>query len=82
MKQVSFLSHIILKEGMFVDSCKNQDMLSWNIPASVIDIHSLLKVVGYYRKFIKGISMITKPMTELLKEDKKFKWTPTWETRF
>jgi hypothetical protein len=82
MKQVSFLSHVILKERMLVDSCKNQDMLSWNIPASVIDIRSLHKVVGYYRKFIEGISKITKPMTVLLEEDKKFKWTPTCETRF
>jgi hypothetical protein len=82
MKQVSFLSHVILKEGMFVHSCKNQDMLSWNILASVVDIRSLLKVVGYYMKFIEGISKITKPMTELLEEDKKFKWTPTYETRF
>jgi hypothetical protein len=78
MKEESFLSHVILKEGMSVDSCKNRGMLSGNAPVSAIDICSLLRVVGYYRKFIEGILKITK----LLEEDKKFKWTPTCETRF
>jgi hypothetical protein len=82
VNQVLLLSHVILEEGIIVDSCKNQDMLSWNVSSSVIDIRSLLNVVGYCRKFIEGISKITKPMTEFLKEDKKFKWTPAYETRF
>jgi hypothetical protein len=49
-------------------------MLSWNVPASVIDIHSLLRVVGYYQKIVKGFSKTTKSITKLLKKDKKFKW--------
>jgi hypothetical protein len=48
MKEVTFLSHIISKEGMFVDPSKIRDALSWNTPTSVIDIHSLLGLVGYY----------------------------------
>jgi hypothetical protein len=51
----------------------------WNILASVVDIHSLLRVVGYYKKFIKGISKISKPITKLLGKDKKFKWMPACE---
>jgi hypothetical protein len=75
MKHVTFLSHVISKEGMSVDSSKNRDMLSWNAPASVIDIHSVLELVGYYHRFIEGFSNTTKSMTELLEKDKKFKWT-------
>jgi hypothetical protein len=41
-------------------------------PASVIDICSSLGLVGYYRKFIEGFLKIAKPMTELLRKDKKF----------
>jgi hypothetical protein len=48
IKQVSFLCHIILEEGMSVDSSKIRDMLSQNAPASVTDIYSLLGLVGYY----------------------------------
>jgi hypothetical protein len=31
---------------------------------------------------IEGFSKISKPMTELLKKDKKFEWTPACESRF
>jgi hypothetical protein len=72
MKEESFLSHVILKEGMSVDSCKNRGMLSGNAPVSAIDICSLLRVVGYYRKFIEGILKITK----LLEEDKNSSGRP------
>jgi hypothetical protein len=53
MKQVAFLSHIILEEGMFMDSSKIQDMLSWNVLASVTNIRSPLGLVGSYRRFIE-----------------------------
>jgi hypothetical protein len=39
-------------------------------------------IVGYYRRFIEGFSKITNPMTELLRKDKKFKWTPAYEASF
>jgi hypothetical protein len=65
-----------------VDPSKIQDVLSWNVPMSVSDIQSFLGLADYYRRFIKGFSKITKPMTELLKKDKKFKWTPACEASF
>jgi hypothetical protein len=37
---------------------------------------------GYYRRFINGFSKITKPITELLGKDKKFKWTLAYEASF
>jgi hypothetical protein len=67
---------------MFVGSSKIQDVLCWNAPVSVTDIHNLLELVGYYWRFIEGFSKITKPITELLGKDKKFKWTPTHEASF
>jgi hypothetical protein len=82
LKQVAFLGHFISKGGISVDPSKIQDVLSWNVPMSVGDIRSFLGLVGYYRRFIEGFSKISKPMTELLKKDKKFKWTPACEVSF
>jgi hypothetical protein len=65
-----------------VDPSKIQDVLSWNAPMSVGVIQSFLGLAGYYWRFIEGFSKITKPMTELLKKDKNFKWTPTCEASF
>jgi hypothetical protein len=82
LKQVIFLGHIISKGGISVDPSKIQDVLSWNAPTSVGDIRRFLGLAGYYRRFIEWFSKISKPMTELLKKDKKFKWTPTCEASF
>jgi hypothetical protein len=82
LKQLAFLGHIISKGGIYVDPSKVQDVLGWNSPTSVGDIQSFLRLVGYYRRFIEGFSKISKSMTELLKKDKKFKWTLACEASF
>jgi hypothetical protein len=82
LKQVSFLGHVISKGGISVDPSKVQDVLSWKAPTSVSDIQSFLGLAGYYRRFIKGVSKISKPMTELLKKDKQFEWMPACEASF
>jgi hypothetical protein len=63
LKEVSFLSHIIYERGISVDPTKVKDVLSWNTPQNVLDIRSILGLVKYYRRFIEGFSMISKPMT-------------------
>jgi hypothetical protein len=82
MKQVAFLGHVILKGGISVDPSKDQDELSWNAPTSISDIQSFFGLAGYYRRFIRGFSKISKPMTELLKKDKKFEWNPACKASF
>jgi hypothetical protein len=65
-----------------MDPSEIQDVLSWDTLACVTDIHSFLGLVGYYWRCIEGLSKITKPMTELLGKDKKFKWTLACEASF
>ena len=72
MKQVAFLGHVISRGGISMDPSKVQDVLSWKAPMSVGDFQSFLRLAGYYQRFIKGFSKISKPMTELLENDKKF----------
>jgi hypothetical protein len=82
LKQVAFFGHVISEGGISIDPSKIHDVLSWNTPMNVGDIHSFLGSTGYYQRFIEGFSKITKPMTELLEKDKKFKWTSTCEASF
>jgi hypothetical protein len=76
---VSFLSYIILEEGMFVGSSRTRNVLSLDSPASVTNSRSFLGLVRYYQKIIEGFSKTTKPITELLEKDKKFNWMPARE---
>jgi hypothetical protein len=41
-----------------------------------------LGLARYYWRFIENFSKIAKPMTELLKKEKKFKWTDECENSF
>jgi hypothetical protein len=76
------LDHIVSKGGISVNPSKVQDVLNWNAPTSVSDIQSFLELDEYYRRFIEGFSKISNHMTELLKKDKKFKWTSACEASF
>jgi hypothetical protein len=82
LKQFAFLGHVVSKGGISMDPRKVQDVLSWKAPTSVNDIQSFLGLAGYYQRFIKGFSKISKPMTELLKKDMQFMWTPACESCF
>jgi hypothetical protein len=76
LNDVPFLGHIISAVGIAVDPSKVQEVLDWKSPRPVTQIRSFLGLAGYYRRFIPNFSKIAKPMTKLLENDTKFKWSP------
>jgi hypothetical protein len=82
LKEVPFLGHVISAEGIAVDPSKVQEVLDWKSPRSVTQIRSFLGFVGYYRRFIPNFSNITKPVTQLLEKEVKFKWSLQCEEAF
>jgi hypothetical protein len=82
LKEVELLGHIISGEGVAVDPKKVEAVTEWKQPKNVKDIRSFLGLAGYYRHFIENFSKIAKPMTNLLKKESKFKWTPECEEVF
>jgi hypothetical protein len=73
LREVPFLGHVISAEGIAVDPSKVQEVLEWKSPKSVTQIRSFLRLAGYYHRFIPNFSKITKPMTQLLEKEAKFK---------
>jgi hypothetical protein len=41
-------------------------------PTSVTALKQLMGIINYYRKFLKGCSMIARPLNDLLKKDDDF----------
>ena len=82
LREVGFLGHVMTEEGLPVDPAKIAAVTEWQSPSNVKEVRSFLGLAGYYRKFVEGFSSIARPMTQLLKKDKKFEWTPKCEESF
>ena len=63
-------------KGIAVNPKRVQAVLDWTPPEMVKQVRSFLGLASYCRCFIENFSKVAKPLTELLKKDKKLEWTP------
>ncbi|KAA3469673.1 DNA/RNA polymerases superfamily protein [Gossypium australe] len=82
LKEVGFLGHIVSGDGIRVDPSKISAIVDWKPPRNVIEVKSFLGLAGYYRRFLKGFSMIATSVTRLLQKDVKFDWTEKCQQSF
>nr|XP_016465734.1 PREDICTED: uncharacterized mitochondrial protein AtMg00860-like [Nicotiana tabacum] len=71
LNEVAFLGNIVSSEGVKVDPSKIQAIINWKLPKTPTEIRSILGLAGYYRRFVKGFSIIASPLTKLLGKDAK-----------
>ena len=69
------LGHKISSQGIEVDRAKVEIIEKLPSPNSIKDIRSFLGHAGFYRRFIKDFSKISKPLLNLLVKDVPFKFT-------
>ncbi len=72
LKEIAFLGYIVSVEGIKIDSSKVEAILNWKPLRNVTEVRSFLGFAGYYRRFMKGFSMLASPLTKLLRKDVKF----------
>ncbi|KAK1561475.1 hypothetical protein QYE76_018163, partial [Lolium multiflorum] len=66
------LGHKISEKGIEVDRAKVEAIEKMPYPRDVKGIRSVLGHAGFYRRFIKDFSKISKPLTNLLQKDVPF----------
>ncbi|XP_039163085.1 uncharacterized protein LOC120290759 [Eucalyptus grandis] len=69
-KEVPFLGHIVRGERVRMDKAKIQSIVEWEPPTKVSGLRSFLGLTNYYRRFSRSYSIITVPLTNLLKKEK------------
>lgn len=74
LEEISFLGHIVSKNGVSVDPEKIRAITEWPIPKSVTEVRSFLGLAGYYRKYVENFSKVARPLFELLKKGIKYHW--------
>nr|GEV19672.1 putative reverse transcriptase domain-containing protein [Tanacetum cinerariifolium] len=82
LEYVQFLGHVIDSEGVHMDPAKIAAIKNWTTPTTPTEVRQYLGLVSYYRRFIKGLSLISKPLTKLTQKNKKFEWETEAEEAF
>jgi len=79
---ITYLGQIISKEGVRIDESQLNVIKDYPAPRNVKEIQRVMGLFNYYRKWIPKYSFLAKPIMELLRKDRIFKWTHTQETAF
>ena len=82
VKEVGFLGVVIGPEEIKMEEEKLKDVLDWLTSKCVKDVQKFLRLVNYYRRFIKGFVSITRPLHNMAKKDQKWDWTERQEKEF
>ena len=59
LDQVTFLGHVVSKDGIQVDPKKMEAVIDWSRPTKVTRVRSFLGLADYYRRFVKDFSKIS-----------------------
>ena len=92
-ERVKFLGHVVSHEGIETDPDKIEKIRNWPRPSNPDELCSFVAFAGYYRRFVKDFSKVTKPLTDLLpptstrknakpKKTKDWKWEEEHEVTF
>ncbi|GKD44102.1 reverse transcriptase domain-containing protein [Tanacetum coccineum] len=82
LDSAQFMGHVIDRNGVHVDPAKIEAIKSWAAPTTPTKVRQFLGLVGYYRRFIEGFSLISKPLTNLTQKNKKYEWGKEEEEAF
>ena len=79
-ERVNFLGHIVSSQGIETDPAKIEKILNWPTPSNAKELRSFIAFAGYYHRFVKDFSKITRPLSELIPgtSKKKKKITKEW----
>ena len=82
LDSVSFLGHVVSKDGVMVDPSKIETVRNWVRPTNVSEIRSFVGLASYYRRFFKGFSSIASQLTNLTKQNVPFVWSDELKKAF
>nr|GEY62543.1 reverse transcriptase domain-containing protein [Tanacetum cinerariifolium] len=82
LESVHFLCHVIDSDGVHVDPAKVEAIRNWSTPTMPTKVMQFMGLAGYYRRFIEGFLLISKPLSKLTQKNKKYEWGREEEETF
>ena len=80
--RVDYLGFLISANGIHASPEKVKSGVEWPTPQTVNDVISFWGLASYYRRFIRGFSQISLPLTALTKVKVQWNWGSKEGTNF
>jgi len=81
-REVPFLGHIVSGDGIRPNPNNIAKVKAWEVPRNVTEVKQFLGLCSYYRRFVKGFSIVAKPLTNLTSKDSDLVWTAECQDAF
>jgi hypothetical protein len=81
-QRTEFLGFIIEPGRIKIDPKKVEEVLKWETPKNLTDVQSFIGFCNFCRQLILNWSELAEPLTQLMRKDCPFEWTPEREQAF
>ena len=76
------MGHLISENGISPLPDKLDSIKNMLVPKCMKEIKQFLGLTGYYRKFVPRFADISRPLTQLIRKETPFNWTPECQKSF
>ena len=80
--KIHYLGHLFSADGISPLPDKLDTIKNMPTPKDAKEIKQFLGLNGYYRNFVPRFADISRPLTQLMKKEMKFVWTPECQKSF
>lgn len=80
--EIPYLGYLISPAGIRVNPDRIRPILDYPRPKTVRQVRRFLGMVGFYARFIPGMSQISEPLNSLKRKGCKFKWEAQQQNAF
>ena len=87
-QELTYLGHIVSKNGIQTDSKKVKAIRKWPVPTNVTEVQSFLGFTNYYHRFIKKYAQVANPLYKLIsgeniaRKQNSIKWDLEYQEAF
>jgi len=80
--EIEYLGHLVSATSVHSMPEKVEALQDFPVLQCVKDVRTFVGLTSYYRKFVKGFSVIAEPLTRLTSKQMHFEWTPDAQVAF
>lgn len=81
-KEINYLGYRISTEGISTDRDKVSTIINFPRPRNHKQLKAFLGLTNFYNRFTSKYAATTQPLLQLLKKDRRFRWTTDHEHHF